>query len=97
MTVGLRLGGPDDVEAAVSVYARSNLARRHGVWRERASRIQEVSARLRDPITWFVVAEDGPEMVAMASVQPLRAADGTGPVIPGPPTSDPPRQCCESI
>lgn len=82
MTVAVRLGGLDDVDAAVSVYARSNLARRHGVWPERSARIEEVSASLRDTATWFLVAEDGLEMVAMASVQPLRADDGMGAVIP---------------
>jgi len=79
----VRLGEAADVDAAVAVYERSNLARRHGAWPGRAARVDHVRARLRDPDTWLLVAIDGPEMVAMAAARPLRERDGEGPVIPG--------------
>ncbi len=47
------------------------------------SRIEEVTATLRDPATWFVVAGDGPTLVGMASAMPARHDLGAGPVIPG--------------
>jgi GNAT superfamily N-acetyltransferase len=81
--VQIRLGGPDDVEAAVAVYERSNEERRHGDWPNRAERIQEVTARLRDPEGWFLVASDGDTPVAMAAAVPSRANDGAGAVVPG--------------
>lgn len=49
MAIVIRLGSPADVEVAVSVYERSNLARRQGVWPEQASRTKHVAARLREP------------------------------------------------
>jgi GNAT superfamily N-acetyltransferase len=72
-----------DVDAAVSVYERSNLARRQGVWPNRTSRVDHVRARLRDPVSWFLVAQEGPALLGMASAEPLREGDGAGPVIPG--------------
>jgi hypothetical protein len=38
LRIDVRLGIPDDVAAAVSVYKRSNLARRHGDWPSRSAR-----------------------------------------------------------
>jgi GNAT superfamily N-acetyltransferase len=83
MAVRIRLGDAADVEAAVSVYERSNLARRHGVWRERAARVEDVRARLADPGSWLLMANDGPMVVGMASAEAMRGEDGAGPVIPG--------------
>lgn len=83
MAIEVRLGGPADVEAAVAVYERSNLARRHGVWQSRAARLAHVTANLRDPASWFLVAQDGGVSVAMASVLPFRAERGEGPVVRG--------------
>jgi GNAT superfamily N-acetyltransferase len=83
VTIQIRLGEAADVDAAVSVYERSNLARRHGVWPNRAARVERVTAHLRDPASWFLVASDGPKFVAMASAEPLRGLERTGPVIPG--------------
>jgi hypothetical protein len=40
-------------------------------------------ARLRDPDSWFFLANEGPVSVGMACVEPLRGEGGTGPVIPG--------------
>jgi GNAT superfamily N-acetyltransferase len=83
MEISVRLGGTDDVDAAVSVYERSNLVRRHGDWPSRAERLTQVTANLRDPTSWFLVGHDGAEAVAMASVLPFRTDRGAGPVVPG--------------
>jgi len=79
----IRLGDAGDVDAALSLYERSNLARRQGVWPNRAARVERVRTHLRDAGSWFVLANDGPELVGMASAEPLRGEDGAGPVIPG--------------
>jgi GNAT superfamily N-acetyltransferase len=79
----IRLGDKDDVEAAVSVYERSNLARRQDIWPNRAARVAHARANIISPASWFLVATEGPAAVAMASAQPLRDANGTGQVIPG--------------
>jgi GNAT superfamily N-acetyltransferase len=76
------LGEVADVDAAASVYERSNLARRQGCWPNRAERVAHVKARLRDPDSWFLVATDGPAFVAMAAAKALRGEDGAGPVVP---------------
>ncbi|HYZ79348.1 MAG TPA: GNAT family N-acetyltransferase [Gaiellaceae bacterium] len=83
MAILIRLGDAADVDAAVSVYERSNLARRQGVWRDRTARIERVRTQLRDPGSWFVLANDGSVVVGMASAEALRSDDGAGPVIPG--------------
>lgn len=83
MAIRIRLGDAADVDAAASVYERSNLARRHGVWPNRAARVERVTAHLRDPASWFLLANDGPALVGMASAEALRGQGGTGPVIPG--------------
>ena len=83
MAIVIRLGSPADVEVAVSVYERSNLARRHGVWPDQASRIKHVAARLREPSSWFLLAEDGSWCVGMAAAEPMRGGDGAGAVVPG--------------
>jgi RimJ/RimL family protein N-acetyltransferase len=77
------LGDAADVDAAVSVYERSSLARHQGVWPNRAARVERVGAHLRDPASWFLLATEGPAVVGMASAEPQRAQDGAGPVIPG--------------
>jgi GNAT superfamily N-acetyltransferase len=79
----VRLGEAADVDAAVSVYERSNLARRQGSWPSRASRVGQVRARLCDPGSWFLVASEESAVVGMASARALRGGDGTGPVVPG--------------
>jgi len=65
------------------VYERSNLARRGGVWPDRAERVEQVKARLRDPDSWLLVAADGETPVGMACAEPLRGEDRAGPVVPG--------------
>jgi GNAT superfamily N-acetyltransferase len=79
----IRLGDAADVDAAVSVYERSNLARRQGAWPNRPARVEHVRAHLGDPGSWFLLANDGPALVGMASAEALRGEDGAGPVIPG--------------
>ena len=81
MTVDVRVGAAADVAATLAVYERSNLARRQGVWPERAERVRQVETHLRRPDTWLVIAADGPLTVAMASVTPLR--DRAGAAISG--------------
>ena len=66
MPVLIRLGEAADIEAAVSVYERSNLARHQGVWPSRAAAIEHVNAHLSDPATWFLVAIDGLALVLFA-------------------------------
>jgi GNAT superfamily N-acetyltransferase len=72
-----------DVDAATAVFERSNLARRQGVWPNRAARVEQVRARLRDAASWFLVACDGTEFVGMASAQPLWGEHGPRTVTPG--------------
>jgi GNAT superfamily N-acetyltransferase len=81
--IRVRLGGESDVAAAVSVYERSNLARREGVWPDRAARVEWVTAHLRDPATWFLVASDGRVVVGLACAEALLGEDRAGPPVPG--------------
>jgi GNAT superfamily N-acetyltransferase len=79
----IRLGGAADVDAAMLVYERSNLARRRSVWPDRVARVEQVRRHLRDPASWFLLAYDDWAFVGMASAEPLRGEDGTGPAISG--------------
>src|SRR5947208_472546 len=81
--IDVRLGAPDDVDAAVSIYKRSNLARRHGDWASRSSRVAQVTTSLHDATSWFLIGRDGAEAIAMAHVRAFRAGGGTGHVLPG--------------
>jgi RimJ/RimL family protein N-acetyltransferase len=81
VAIEVRLGDAAAVDAAVSVYERSNLARRQGVWPNRTARVEHVRAHLRDPAAWFLLANEGPRVVGMASAEPLRGEDGAGRVI----------------
>jgi GNAT superfamily N-acetyltransferase len=83
VAIRVRLGDAADVDAAVSVYERSNLARRQGDWPNRAARVEHVRTLLRDTASWFFLANEGPVSVGMACAEPLRGEDGTGPDIPG--------------
>ena len=83
MAVEVRLGGPDDIEAALSIYERSNLARRRGIWPSRLPRLAHVAVSLRDAASWFLMAHEGGEPAAMALVLPFRADRGAGAVVPG--------------
>jgi len=83
MELRIRLGDAADVDAAVSVFERSNLARRQGRWPNQAARVEHLRAKLRDPGAWFLMATAGPTVVAMASAEALRSEEGAGPVIPG--------------
>jgi GNAT superfamily N-acetyltransferase len=83
MAIQIRMGDATDVEAAASVFERSNLARRRGRWPHRRARIEGMRTQLRDPASWFLVASDDSALVGMASAEPLRSEDGAGPVVPG--------------
>jgi GNAT superfamily N-acetyltransferase len=82
VAIQIRLGGAADVEAAVSVFERSNAARRLGVWPSRAARVERLKGHLDDPACRLVVAVDGAEIVGMATAEPLREPDESGPVVP---------------
>lgn len=45
--------------------------------------LEQVSDRLRDPASWFLLAEDNDAAVGMACAMPLRAEGGIGAVVPG--------------
>ena len=83
MAIRARLGDAADVEGAVSVYERSNLVRRKGIWPNRAARVEEVRTRLSDSTSWFLLADDGSALVGMACAEPLRGEGGAEPAIPG--------------
>jgi hypothetical protein len=59
VAVRIRLGDEADVDAAVSVYERSNLARRQGVWPNRAARVERVRELLCGPDSLFFGGERG--------------------------------------
>ena len=84
--IEVRPGTGADVDDAVSVYERSNLARRQGNWSSRPGRVAQITASLHDAAghdtaSWFLVGRDGTEAVAMAFVHPFRADGGSGDVI----------------
>jgi GNAT superfamily N-acetyltransferase len=86
--IDVRLGTGGDVDDAVSVYERSNLARRQGSWPSRSARVAQVTANLHDAAhhdtaSWFLIGRDCGEAVAMALIQPFRADGGSGNVIAG--------------
>jgi GNAT superfamily N-acetyltransferase len=85
--IDVRLGTLGDVDAAASVYERSNLARRQGRWPSRAARVDHVTASLHDTAghdtSWFLIGRDGTEAVAMALIHPFRADGASGDVISG--------------
>jgi GNAT superfamily N-acetyltransferase len=83
VVIVIRMGAAADVDAAVSVYERSNLARRHGVWPNRTARAEQVRAHLRNPCSWFLLASDGPDVVGMAAAEAQRGEEGAGPAVPG--------------
>jgi len=83
MSVHMRPGRAADIDRAVEVYVRSNLARRKGEWPNQAARTEFVTHRLADPDGWFYLAEDRDAAVGMVAVVPLLAGDGGGDPIPG--------------
>ena len=80
--VTVRMGSSTDVDAALSIYVRSNLVRRKGRAIP-AQRIEQVADNLRNPLTWFLIADAGGESVGMALSMPAREDAGAGPLIPG--------------
>lgn len=81
--IDIRLGKPDDVNAAASVYERSNLARRHGDWTNQSARVAEVTTNLNDSASWFLLGWEDGEAVAMALIRPFRADSGKSAVVAG--------------
>ena len=84
-SIAVRPGTGDD---AVSVYERSNRARRQGTWPSRSAYVAQVTGKLHDAAdhntaSLFLVGRDDTESVAMALVHPFRAGGGRGAVIPG--------------
>jgi hypothetical protein len=75
--IEVRLGNLGDVDDTVSVYERSNLARRQGDWPSRSARVAQVTASLHDAAghdaSWFLIGREGTEAVAMALIHPFRA------------------------
>jgi len=79
--IDVRLGNLGDVDDAVSVYERSNLARRQGDWPSRPRRVAQVRSSLHeaadhDAASWFLIGRDGAEAVATLSkprIRPNRA------------------------
>ena len=47
-----------------------------------ATRVASVTANLRDPASWFLLAYEESQAVAMAAVLPFRADRGAGPLVP---------------
>ena len=78
VALGVRFGEAADVDAAVCVFERSNLARRRGVWPGRSARVERLRSHLYDRASWFLVAAQGPAVVGMASARPLHADDSAG-------------------
>src|SRR5262245_51139250 len=81
--IKVRLGDQDDVDDAVSVYERSNLARRDSDWPSRLGRVAQVTASLHDAArhnaaSWFLIGRDDGEAIAMALVHPFRTDSGSG-------------------
>jgi GNAT superfamily N-acetyltransferase len=83
MVLTIRLGKSADIDAAVSIYSRSSLAYHRGDWPAQAMRLEHLRLHLLDPATWFLLAYDGPILVSMSSIQPLRSDNGAGPIVPG--------------
>ena len=81
MTIVVRLGGPDDVDAAVSVYVRGGSARRGLPPSD--ERVAHVRAMLSSATTWFFVAVNGKDPVGMAAAMPSRENQGAGDLVPG--------------
>jgi RimJ/RimL family protein N-acetyltransferase len=83
VAIRVRFGVISEIDTALAVYERSNLARREGAWPNRKARVREVRTHLQAPESWLLVASDGDEIVGMASATASRSDDGAGPVIPG--------------
>lgn len=83
MAISVRHGTADDVEAALALYERSNLARRTGEWPDREERVRQKSELLGASESWFLVGFDGEQMVALAIAEPYHSGEKTGLFVPG--------------
>ncbi len=83
MSIVVRLGGPDDVDAAVTIFVRTGNAQ-HPERPVPKRRIDEVARPCAAPETWFFVAEDcRPNRSGMAAAMPSREHEGAGELVPG--------------
>ena len=80
--VVLRIGGAQDVTAAIATWRRSSTARRGGC-SPTVEREEQVHAHLHTPGVVLVLAEDAGQVVGMAAGVPGLARDGAGPHEPG--------------
>jgi hypothetical protein len=78
MTVNLRLGELEDVDAAVEVYVRGGNRGRAtlGAGPVADDRIDEVRRTLSAPDTWFFLALDDGSPVGMAAAMPSHELEG---------------------
>ena len=83
MAISVRRGTAEDIDAALALYERSNLARRNGDWPERVERLRRKRELLLARDSWFRLAFDGGEMVGLAIAEPYQSSDTTDPVVPG--------------
>ncbi len=81
MPIRIRVGGPDDVDAAANIYARASTARLGRPVPQ--FRVDEVTDSLRKPEAWLFIADDDGVPVAIAHAKPSRTSHGTGPLVPG--------------
>ena len=79
----VRLGEPEDIEAAVDIFARSSAERRARRGPAAQAAVDETRATLRSADTWFFIAVDDGTPVGMAALMPSRENQGTGDPIPG--------------
>jgi ribosomal protein S18 acetylase RimI-like enzyme len=80
--VMVRLGRPEDEDAAVAVYLASNDARRGGRPTP-PHHVERVRRNIRSPDAILLVAEDAGACVGMALAMQSRADGGTGLPVPG--------------
>lgn len=81
MTISVRLGAPDEWDAAVEIWRLADEARHdRPPTLDAIGRVRLLGARLGG---YFVLAEDDDALVGMSMGEPAREADGAGAPIPG--------------
>jgi len=78
----IRHGSASDFDGATAVFARSNLARRNGLWPHEALSVERFRNALSRPGACLTLAEEGSSLVGIALAEPLRDVQGDGGVIP---------------
>ena len=82
MSVLVRPGEPEDIDAAVAIFARCGLAQ-HPDRPTPQARVDEVRATLDAPSTWMFVAVEDEVIVGFAAAMQSRELEGAGEIIPG--------------